>query len=291
MYTFLAFAKNTIHTLSISNINSISHEYVYNPYNIDIKISELIWETSNSKLIGYKFTYISDKKNFFNINYKTLLQESSTVMNDYDWLDQNNPNTWSHHSYHPDTILDKLNIFDININILISPKNKLFFIIGYKKDSKKFKAYNGTYIYSSSGTKRDLTGNFSGLGITYIEKFKGIYYGLRTIKYIKSKTILESSFKYSKSFNCFVSDTHHFRKFTNTSNFKSIEMLNIDLTLKYNYKKNLFLNFKYNYNKYKKSIAYTTRRFFDGRTYYYPGSGTENEYNIISFEIEKLFEK
>jgi outer membrane protease len=279
------------HSISISYLNTVSHTYVYDPSNISYKLSELIYESKNTRLIGYSFDYIVNKKSTINVNIQTKLKDGSTTMDDYDWLDTNNPSVWSHWSNHPDTILDNFSILDIVLNQKIKPYKhiKQDILLGFKHEYKKFKAYNGSYIYSSSGIKRDQKGVFNGLGITYIEQYYGIYLGYKASVNINHKIILNGTFKFSPIMSAQNSDTHHFRSFTNKTEFHKITMFNIDIGIKYNYIKKNHFYANYIYNKYSKEMAITTRYYDDGRAYTYPGDALKNKYSMLKIGYEILF--
>jgi outer membrane protease len=288
---FYTNAKIIDHSLSLSNLHTTSHEYVYHPLNTNYKLSELIWDSKNTKLLGYQLNYSLENDLSISGSYKTKIKDGSTIMDDYDWLDDNNPDTWSHWSNHPDTTMTEFSIFDISMNILT--KNKTYnidkyIIFGYKQEHKKFKAYNGTYIYSSSGTLRDEKGSFNGLGITYIENYRGLYFGLKGIKEYK-KYNFYGILKYSPLMEASNSDTHHLRSFTNTSTHNGVKMTDLNLGLKYKYTKNISLGISYNYTKYAKSISDTKRTYEDGRVYVYGGNGIENQLNIVTLKIEHNF--
>jgi len=165
-------------TITISNAHSISHEYVYSSRG-GKKLSELIWDSGEFSLIGMWFRFTSDSNLIIDFSYKTMLNAQKSQMDDYDWL-KNDTNKWSHWSHHDNTILKEFIQYDISIqNELQSTVDDFshYAIFGYMKEFKIFKAYDGTYIYSSDDGFRDKTGNFYGLGITYSEEYSTLYIG------------------------------------------------------------------------------------------------------------------
>ena len=284
-------AKMQTPIITISNLHTTSHEYVYDPNNLTQKLSELIWDSKNTKLIGLEFNYLLNQNKFININYKTKLNDGETIMDDYDWLDENNPNIWSDHSNHPDTILTDFSMLDVSFNKKMDNQSygiDKILVVGFIKEYKKFKAYNGSYIYSTSGIERDQTGTFYGLGITYIEEYEGAYLGISGNKKYKHYSV-NTTIKYSPFIKGSTADTHHSRSFTDKSIFSNIKMLNIDLGISYTLtnSKNIFFN--YSNIKYSKSTSGNTRTYFNGTTFSYPGSVVQNQYELITFGIELNF--
>jgi outer membrane protease len=273
--------------ITITSIDTTSHEFVYNS-NYSKKISELIWSADDVQMLGIKFDYPLSPKSFIQINYKINLSDDAT-MDDYDWL-KDDTTLWSHWSHHENTILDNFSILDISFNNHIKSTSDIEknIIIGYKIDKRSFKAYDGTYIYSSTDGFRDLSGSFSGLGISYEETFKMIYFGLSAKKYYP-KYILSGKLTYSPKVNITNQDTHHNRYFTNYSTFGQTTMLSIDTTIEYPIKHNISIALNYLNVKYSETKGTTTRTYYDGSTEYesgsvfvYGGAGISNSYSALN---------
>ena len=114
IFSVLNAGKLTAKSLSLSILNSKSHEFVYSA-NTDKKLSELLWEANNIKMLGVGFDYQTNKNDFLSLNYKFNIIDGNDMMNDYDWL-KDNTNQWSHWSHHPNTKLKNLTILDISFN-------------------------------------------------------------------------------------------------------------------------------------------------------------------------------
>jgi outer membrane protease len=280
--------KITKKQISITSIDSVSHEFVYSPQNNDEKLSELIWKANGVQLLGINLQYHLRRDNYINLDYKIKIGSSSNTLDDYDWL--RDCTQWSHWSHHENTILDQFDIFDLSLSKYFAKPNNLTIKIdaGYNIINKKFKAYDGTYIYSSNDGCRDLTGEFEGLSITYSEKFKSLYIGGSILKQFK-KFALSVGAKYSPSVQVTNQDTHHKRYFTNYNNFDNTTMLSLDMKLKYNITRTTQIALNIFGTTYKKVFGTTTRVYYEGATEYdagdtfrYYGSAISNHYSGVN---------
>ncbi|MDB2405674.1 omptin family outer membrane protease [Arcobacteraceae bacterium] len=282
--------------MSLTSIDSISHEFVYNPSNQDEKLSELIWEADDVSLLGLQFDYLLSRKSFLQVDYKINITDGNSMMADYDWLKTGNPN-WSDRSTHPNTKLDKLTIFDISINNKIEDTSEMNtnVVIGYKVEHKSFKAYDGSYIYSSSGGFRDLEGTFSGLGISYEESFKSIYLGL-DISRVYKEWLFNLNLTYSPKVTVTNKDTHHNRYFINNNTFSNTTMTGIDTSISYLVSQNISLALNYLQVKYDEVKGTTTRTYYTGATeqtpgsvFTYGGAGISNSYSFFGLVLVAKF--
>jgi len=289
----------TSYTLSFSNFNSTSHELVYDPNNLDKKLSELIWKAENVKLLKIGLNYKSNRysDNFFHFNYYYKLKGNDNSLDDYDWL-KSNINEWSEWSHHDDVTLDKLSIIEIIYNYKFAMNsNNLdkYFLLGYRIENKKFIARNGKYIYSSQSGFRDLKGNISGLAITYEETFKTLFFGINLKKQYK-KYLFNTSIIYTPFSDITNKDNHHKRFFINNNKFYSTKMLG--MKIKIDKKRNKYISFfiSYEFIKYYEAKGITTRTYYDGATeatpgtiYSYNGAGIYSSYNILSLGFIRRF--
>lgn len=275
-------------SIGVVNINTTSNEYVYADGTYDRKISELIWKNTNANLFDIAVSDSITKSMFIDIKFQYLLNQSDSVMDDFDWLDDSNPTKWSDHSNHTNTKMTDFYILDLSFGEKFH-MTKLFdtiISVGYMRSYKRFKAYGGTYTYSQRGTtNRNITGSFSGLGLTYSEEFNSFYVGLQIMKKL-SIVDLSIDIKYSPFTYAQNSDTHHYRFFENVSKFESIKMLNIGFKpiIKFNKKSKLRLDISW--TKYFKTLGNTKRTYYKDTaesTKYdwskpYSGAGIENSY-------------
>lgn len=274
-------------TVGLEFYNSTSHELVYYPYS-SYKISELIYEADNAKLLNVGFRYKFHPEYIAKFKYKTLLQDGSNVVNDYDWFD-NTKSDWTHWSNHPNTKLDKLSIIDLSVQKHFGDTKYLshYLNLGYFKSNKTFKSYNGTYIYSSSRHRlRDLTGNFEGLGLTYKETITMPYVSLDNTM-TQGKNSFNLNLRYSPSVNMKYSDTHHLREFTSIGTHKDSTMFGYQLDYKYEIDPKYTFGIGYTYAKYNETKGDEERTYFNGEVdNCYQCSAMKSKENSLNFYLE-----
>jgi len=281
--------------ISIETINSISHEYVYDPNNLDYKLSELIWETEDISMLAIKLSYTLKGDLFIKFDGKINIS-SEAKMDDYDWL-KGDQTQWSDWSTHPNTIVDKYNIIDLSLNRRLDTRFNIEqnINIGFKYDDKRYKAYDGSYIYSSQDGFRDQFGTFSGLGITYSEQFSSIYVGIDG-KLKLNSLIVKAALKYSPFVNITNSDTHHLRYFTNENSFDTTSMVNIEASVLYPIEENIFFGLIFESLNYSKTDGVTTRTYYSGATeaeagsvYKYNGAAIQSSYEVFNLALMVKF--
>lgn len=286
--------KNTKIKLSLSDFNSKSEQYIYNGPN-DRKISQLTWEANNVKLLGFGIEHKTKDLGLY-FNYKTNIKDGNGVMDDYDWLYDSQPNTWTDWSHHDNTVVEDVNILDLGINkeFTIYDKTKLIMSLGYKWEKQLFKAYDGSYIYSGSDLPSELrayTGTFSGKGITYEQVYKGFYLGAELEKKYKDLYFMLNT-KYTPNMQVEFTDTHHMRvpSFTDYTSFNDTSMLSLGLGIDYNMDRNQILSFSYDYTKYFYKRGDRVRSYVTGYNWELPGTvGVESENNLINLEYKYRF--
>ena len=280
--------------ISISSVDTISHELVYSP-STGKKLSELIWKADDVQMLGIQFDYLASKRWFLHISYKTNLSDNAQ-MDDYDWL-KDGISDWSHWSTHPNTKLDKFTILDISWNNQLKSDSDIQkeVVIGYKIENRAFKAYDGSYIYSSNSGFRDQSGNFSGLGISYEEEFKTLYLGLNLKKYY-DRFILSGRIAYSPKVTATNIDTHHNRYFTNNNTFADTTMKELSANVEYPINKSISLALNYLRVDYDETEGMTTRTYYDGATeatpgtvWRYSGAGISNSYSSMNVGLIARF--
>jgi len=277
--------------ITVSTLNTVSHELVYAP-GTGKKISELIWDAKGVKMLGFNVNYQKNENFYISFDYKTNIRERQSMMDDYDWL-KDDRTEWSDWSNHPNTYLDKLTILDLAFNAKLKPiatiESNLIF--GYKVENKRFKAYDGSFIYSTENGFRDDRFTSYGLGITYQETFETIYTGISLNKQypnfrINSKLLLSPFVKASSK------DNHHNRSFENSNHYSDTIMTSFDLGLEIDYSKDTSFEVSYAYIDYSKTNGITTRRYYAdsegvpaGAVLKYGGSGISNSYSMLNMSI------
>jgi outer membrane protease len=219
-------------------------------------------------------------------------------MDDYDWLYDSQD--WTDHSNHPNTKLVSADI--LNVLVLKNIKHEGFdlsFGIGVKKTTKKLKAYDGSYTYTSSKDNfRDQTGDFNGLGITYSEEFSSVY-GSAEISTETPKWRFLAGVNYSPVYNAKSSDTHHFRNFTNNNVFEGNVVYGFGLGINYAVAKDFNLGVSFERSIYTESKGITTRVYddidsankdkFTQLSTSYEGAGISNNYSLLNIYLKYSF--
>ncbi|QOG11783.1 omptin family outer membrane protease [Arcobacter sp. FWKO B] len=274
---------------SYSNYSSTAKEVVYKSNGS--KLSELIWKVNNAKLLGLNAEIDLYEKYFINIGFKKNHETNNNRMDDYDWM--YNINDWTHWSGHPNTKVEKIEIFDIKLNkqTYLNENTNFLFGLGFKKEQSRYTAYDGEYVYSttSSSLFRDKTGTFSGKGITYAHTTQTPYLNFEIHHSINDWDILFMG-KYSSKSKTTAIDIHHMRDLEFTDNFKNMQMINYSLGIKYHLNKNFSLLISYEHMQYKlKKGTSVTKDLTNGSV-----SGTDivgfgQEYDLSSFAISYRF--
>lgn len=280
--------------LNISNFSSETKEIVYVPTGFATsgrKLSELTWEADSVKMLGIGYSVNVSDYFKVNLNYKRNFSTSSGMMDDYDWIDSNNPGTWSDWSTHPDTDVDLVEHIDINVEkeIYNDETNSINLVLGYKDENTDFTAYGGTYIYSSSGILRDQTGSFSGKGITYKHNVSMPYAKLEYV-YSEREYKLFAGVSYSPKVSVEDYDTHHLRDLQFDSTFEDGKYKGFNVGLEYRYDKSLSFDLEYNKAIYEEIKGNTKRTdLTNGSSVTYDGAGFSQEYELLTFKITKTF--
>lgn len=268
--------KNFSFGASTSIFNSKSHETIYIPAgyaNAGRKISELTWEAKDVNLIGINLGYKHNSVDFY-ISYKKNISNGNGVMDDLDWVD-NNPDTLTHWSHHDNTDVTNVSILDLGLKKrfeleYISP----WLGIGYRQDKQTYKAYDGY------GNYEGIPVTFSGLGITFEQKYEGPYVNLGADYNYRDFT-LDFSLKYSPIMNAEFTDRHHFRSFTSATSFDKTSMLNFNFGFGYNIDINQIIIISYESTEYKYIRGDRTRTYDDGTVYYWSDSSALDSTNSL----------
>jgi len=277
--------KTSIYTkIYTTQYSSTSNEIVNDP-NTRKKLSELIWEIDNITLIGIGLKIPTKKNLKLNGSIEFLPMRQKALMNDYDWLKDDTSN-WSDWSNHPNTKIE--NIINLDLNTEYKSKSNLFkykYLLntGVSLRHHSFKAYGGSYVYSSNNGFRDKTGTFdNSLGISYEETFVSLYLKGTAFKII-DKYYFNASFLYSPATFIKNKDTHHDRGFINNNTFSISSMYEYGLIIKYFIKKNISIGIDYKYRTYLESKGRTNRTYYKttnegnaGDSYSYTGASIKS---------------
>lgn len=197
-----------------------SKEYVY-AYEINRKVSQLDWEISNSPIVKADLTWQLFPWLSLNANGWTTVSNNSSLMDDYDWLDENDATVLTDWSHHSNTTMTYANQFDLNAHVTFWSGNnyKLGALVGYQKNRLSWNAVGGIYQYSETdeddnyipGTALQNKGEFpkNQKGIGYKQVYTMPYLGLSG-QYTFNKFELNALFKYSPWVSAKDTD-HHYR--------------------------------------------------------------------------------
>jgi len=195
-------------------------------------------------------------------------------------------------------------VTSVNNKIKSDSDIEKYIILGYKVEKRAFKAYDGTYIYSSKNGFRDQQGDFSnpndpfyspGLGISYEETFKTIYIGMNAKKYYP-QFIVSGKLIYSPRVIVTNQDNHHNRYFINNNKFSDTTMVSINTNIEYPINDNISLALNYINVKYAETKGTTTRSYYadspdqyddgsnvtNGTVFTYAGAGISNSYSAVN---------
>ncbi len=273
-------------TLSNMNVQTKELLYVPNGYTgAGRKISELIWKADDVKLIGLKTTYnLSDEIGVF-INFTKNLTNDGT-MDDFDWLDNTNPNTKTNWSHHENTKVSNVEILDLGFTHEINfGEINTWLGLGYKFEKMEFKAYDGYGSYAG------IPVNFSGLGITFEQEYKGPYIELG-VGYNYQNFDFFLSTRYSPIISIEYTDRHHLRNpaFTEVSNIDDTSMVGIKLASSYKVDSNQKIKLEYAYTNYDYKRGDRIRSFDDGTVYSWENStGMESKNSSILISYSYIF--
>lgn len=270
-------------SVGITQFSSKAIELVYDPNDISYKLSELTWVINNAPLLALNYKLPLKDKTYFSLYYKKNINTTTGLMDDYDWLYTNMD--WSHWSHHENTLVTNIDIYGFTFDTKKFHKNYSL-TLGYEVERKKWKAYDGTYIYSTVPTDfRDLSGTFSGLGITYIQELTTPYVALNA-DYEFNALDIRAKLLYTPIASAKDYDTHHARDIQFDSTFKSITMLGVSLEANYIFPDSSYLKASYKYTSYQEKKGTTKNTdLTTGVVQTYPGAGLSN----ISSYVEVVY--
>lgn len=151
------------------------YEYVYYKRNGDWwKMSELDWDMRNTRSFGGTAQFKSDILHF-DVRYEQLFFNTPGFMQDYDWLNDDDPEHLTNYSIHDNEIV-KHHDFEIEIGIPIKvSKNKIVLTIGLQRMLTMMDGVDGWKTYESENwEKKAFTGNV----ISYRQEMQVLWTGV-----------------------------------------------------------------------------------------------------------------
>lgn len=268
-------------------LNGEANELVYRTDGS--KLSELIWGLEDVRLAGIGTSLNTAYNIKINFDFYMNYNEGKSTIEDYDWADTS-ISDWTHWSK-SDTDITEVYKYDLNVELFSFhiKSVKYYFLAGYKEDIYTWKAYGGTYIYSSKGNFRDDINNFSDeLLLSYRQDFRAPYIGLGS-NYGSKRFDLEGEVLYGNNVDASDEDIHHARNLYFEDFFEDGEYFGISLKGKYNFTKSLSLIVSYDYEKYLLNKGWTkVTNLNTGYTssYNYNSAGIENESSMYTVGLE-----
>ena len=144
-------------------------------------LSHLIWQSVTPVLRG---SISVDVGGGFNVRAEgSVAAFGRSYMEDYDWQKGDNTfDNWSHRSQHPDTNLDHFYTGGASLGYEIVKDDTAVVRAhgGFKYTDVKWSAYGGSYVYSSNGGFRDVSGSIADgtPGISYRQQFPELFLGI-----------------------------------------------------------------------------------------------------------------
>jgi outer membrane protease len=161
-----------------------SREYVFQAPGSSNLLSLLIWQTT-APLLTASLDIQLPSNWTFGVS-ANVAGGGDSYMEDYDWMvpkpgipDMSN---WSHQSKHPNTTLDRYfhGSARVGYDIYKEAGTRLNLYAGLEYTDVQWTGSDGTFIYSSSGGFRDITGHLIGRVITYRQQFPALLAGVNS---------------------------------------------------------------------------------------------------------------
>lgn len=192
-----------------------SREYVFQGSGSSDYLSLLIWQSTAPLLTASMDVKLPSNWTFGAAANVAI--SGNSYMEDYDWLvaqparpDMSN---WSHQSKHENTELDWYfnGSMQVGYNVYQDKDagNTVNLNAGIEYTDVQWTAYDGTYIYSTSGFRDDV-GTFSGRGITYRQQLPSVFAGLNGT-FERDKWTFNLGAKAGVTFSAKATDDHWMR--------------------------------------------------------------------------------
>ncbi|MEZ5776573.1 MAG: omptin family outer membrane protease [Hyphomicrobiaceae bacterium] len=286
--------------VAFGSLNGEAHEYVYEPNGH--KLSELIWTMDDLAMIGGTFEVSMSP--WFKAGVEGWINGSKDGhMDDYDWLNPDDPFEWTHWSSHKETEIQNAHLLDLYASLALyrAPWFDLRAVAGYRHDQFDWNVRGGHFIYSSDpegtdGVKdlRDVVGDFDHQQtvISYTQTYSTPYLGASAALYMGPLTV-EGRVVGSSWASIEGDDQHWLRGLRFRDNFDQGEMVEANIRLRYQVTDQLAVTGSYKYTDYTQEIGQT--RIQDPNdvfTYLVEGrasAGISNESQLFSAGLTYTF--
>lgn len=300
-------SNNNWHTFTPGNVSMSLSSGILNGgkaremvYVEDHTLSQLDWEMKNSPIVKADFSWGFLPWLSFNAKGWTTISSNKTMMNDYDWLDEENPNLVTEWSHHPSTKLKYANEFDLNFQgVLLNVQNlKVRGVVGYQENRFSWNASGGYYNYSDQDESGDYIpdsaqknkGEFEpGVSlIGYQQKFSVPYFGFAG-QYVYKDFEFNGLVKYSPWAKAKDYDIHYSREMVTENNAKHSDYYGAMLNAGYKVNSSTKLFTEFNWNEYKLAKANTLTNTEEGKEYSGAVGGISNKFYTLSAGINYTF--
>ncbi|OUM74671.1 hypothetical protein AUC60_07995 [Pseudomonas caspiana] len=241
--------------LGVGLLNGKSQEKVYDNGE---KLSELNWDIKQVPTLHLGLAYHPLDWLTLDVRGWTRMNAGNSHMTDYDWRDGEAAG-WTHFSDHPDTRLNKAWQAEVSATAWTLKREELALgvMAGYQRSQFDWQGRGGSYVYSSDGNFRDLTGDIHAnlKGITYRQTYGTPFLGLVGF-YNHQNWTLEGRFKYSQWVKPRDFDTHHLRDITfDGNNGDKGRMQSLALALSYNFNPQFLVKAGIDHQVYKEAMG------------------------------------
>ncbi|WP_455845889.1 omptin family outer membrane protease [Pantoea agglomerans] len=208
--------------VALGSLSGKTKERVYDPDSGGHKNSELNWKYNNAAILKGSLDW--DLIPWLSIGASgwTTITGRGGYMDDTDWEDEDR-NSWTDQSKHPNTRLNYANEFDLNVKgwLLNEPAYRFGMMAGYQESRYSFKASGGSFDYTNEETGLPEVGTFpSGIRIIgYKQHFKIPYIGIIG-SYRYDGFEFGGSLKYSGWVRATDNDEHYMNNSTFKANIK-----------------------------------------------------------------------
>lgn len=289
--------RKTKVAVSVGQLTGVkAREAVYNGKNDSDHLSLLTWDTKHTPIAKVDITFPIAPSADLNVNAWTTFkgQSNKTVMNDYDWTDDDNRSQLTHWSHHENTHLNYANHFDLNVNVwlLEKPNYKLGVVGGYEENRFSWTAFDGYGLYpDEDGNPLSQYIPFSGAGIGYNQVLKAPYIGL-VGEYQKDKLEIKAGIKASNRAKNKDVDQHYDRDLTfygKPEERSTYYAGNLNLSYFVGEKIRLFSDITYTRFKNSMTVATIVNHEYGSITKSTGSQGIANQYYTITTGLEYKF--
>ena len=198
---------NTQLSISMGWLQGKTSEFVYKPDTTTL--SQLDWHIKPTPIAKVALSWDAGHYLTFGLNGWTTFSPQESEMDDYDWKDADK-NTWSDHSFHPNTTLHYANSLESSLTAWLVRNDSFRFglVAGYQISTYSWSAMGGQYSYDNG----QHSGNFADdkKVASVKQRYDLPYVGLST-SFRKGDVEWSASAKYSNAAKGQLDDAHYLK--------------------------------------------------------------------------------